>query len=120
MCVCLRPLLACFLSAEAYLRPLRPFLQPSEYTPFTALFFASLTLRLSGEEALPAGAFNVLTGTGASAGAPLTAHAGVDKVTFTGSVATGSAIMAACARDIRKVTLVVCSLKWVECVCART
>ena len=85
--------------------PHMPCFQPSEYTPFTALLLASLTLRLSGEEALPSGAFNVLPGTGADAGAALSRHRGVAKVTFTGSVSTGAKIMSECAKDIRRISL---------------
>lgn len=38
---------------------------------------------------LPGGALNVLTGEGVPAGATLSGHPGVDKVSFTGSVPTG-------------------------------
>ncbi len=51
--------------------------QPSEFTPFTALQFANIVHKLTGEEALPPGAFNVVTGFGGDAGAPLAAHKGV-------------------------------------------
>lgn len=48
---------------------------------------------------------NVVTGSGEEAGAPLVAHPDVDHVTFTGSVATGSRVMEAAARNITRVTL---------------
>lgn len=55
-------------------------LKPSEYTPLTAL-----ALALIGSEAgLPAGALNVVTGTGPGAGAPLAARADIAKLAFTG------------------------------------
>ena len=47
---------------------------------------------------------NVVTGFG-DAGAALTAHALVDKITFTGSVATGQRVMAAAAAGVKRVTL---------------
>ncbi len=75
--------------------------KPAEQTPMTALMLAEIL----AEAGLPAGALNVVTGTGADVGAPLVAHAGVRHVTFTGSVPTGSAVMAAAARNITSVTL---------------
>ena len=60
-------------------------LKPAEQTPFTALLLAEICVRAG----LPAGLFNVVTGTGASVGGPLTAHPGIDHITFTGSVPTG-------------------------------
>ncbi len=54
---------------------------------------------------LPAGACNVVTGTGADAGAPLVAHPGVDHVTFTGSVATGIGVMQSAATHVASVVL---------------
>jgi len=100
------PLLMCaWKCAAALAAGCTVVLKPSEYTPFSALFLANLTLRLKGEEALPSGAFNVITGTGADAGGPLTRHRDVSKITFTGSVATGSHIMSTCAKDIRKISL---------------
>lgn len=75
--------------------------KPAEQTPLTALMLAAL-LDAAG---LPGGAFNVVTGTGAAAGAPLVAHPGVAHVTFTGSVATGIGVMQAAARNVTRVTL---------------
>lgn len=46
---------------------------------------------------IPAGAVNVICGYGADAGAALVSHPGVDQLVFTGSVATGRAIMHAAA-----------------------
>ncbi|KFF50341.1 aldehyde dehydrogenase [Gammaproteobacteria bacterium MFB021] len=76
-------------------------LKPSEVTPLTALELADIAHRAG----VPAGVFNVITGFGKEAGAPLTAHPGVDKLAFTGSVPTGSAIMQTAARDIRNLSL---------------
>ncbi len=75
--------------------------KPAEQTPITALMLGEI-LNRSG---LPAGAYNVVTGTGAAVGEPLVAHPGVDHVTFTGSVATGSRVMATAARNVTRVLL---------------
>jgi len=48
---------------------------------------------------------NVITGTGIDAGEPLTKHPAVDKVAFTGSVATGSKVMSMSADQIKKISL---------------
>jgi phenylacetaldehyde dehydrogenase len=57
------------------------------------------------EAGLPPGVVNLVTGYGAEAGAALAAHADVDKVAFTGSTATGRAILAAAAGNLKKVSL---------------
>ncbi|HRP28710.1 MAG TPA: aldehyde dehydrogenase family protein, partial [Burkholderiaceae bacterium] len=54
---------------------------------------------------LPAGPLNVVTGPGEEAGAALSAHPGVNHVSFTGSVATGALVQAAAARNAVPVTL---------------
>ena len=63
-------------------------LKPSEDTPLTALRLAELT----AEAGIPPGVVNVVTGHGHSAGAALTAHPGIDKLTFTGSTPVGKQI----------------------------
>jgi phenylacetaldehyde dehydrogenase len=65
-------------------------LKPAEQTPLTALWFAEL----AQEVGIPAGVINVVTGTGAEAGAALVSHPGIDKISFTGSTATGRSIAA--------------------------
>ena len=54
---------------------------------------------------MPKGVVNVVTGFGESAGAPLVAHADVDKIAFTGSVEVGKQIMRAAADTLKKVSL---------------
>jgi phenylacetaldehyde dehydrogenase len=76
-------------------------LKPAEQTPLTALRLAQLVM----EVGFPEGAFNLLTGTGEEAGAALTEHPGVDKVTFTGSTEVGRAIIRAAAGNFKRVTL---------------
>jgi aldehyde dehydrogenase (NAD+) len=75
--------------------------KPAEQTPLTALKLGELLEELG----LPAGAYNVVTGFGDEAGAPLCEHPDVDSVTFTGSVETGRRVMRACAEHITPVVL---------------
>ena len=76
-------------------------LKPAEEACLTALAFAAL----AEEAGLPAGALNVVPGLGEEAGAALAAHKGVHHISFTGSVAVGSLIQSAAARNIVPVTL---------------
>ncbi|CAN5768678.1 aldehyde dehydrogenase family protein [soil metagenome] len=76
-------------------------LKPAEEACLTVLAFA----RIAMEAGLPAGALNVVPGLGEEAGAALSAHPGVQHISFTGSVATGAAIQAAAARNAVPVTL---------------
>lgn len=76
-------------------------LKPAEQTPLTALRMAAI----AEQAGLPAGVFNVVTGFGPEAGAPLLTHRGVDKISFTGSKATGMMIQRTCADQLKRVTL---------------
>lgn len=76
-------------------------LKPAEQTPLTALMLAALL----HEAGAPPGMVNVVTGTGATAGAALARHAGVDHLTFTGSVATGQGVMRAAAEHTTRLVL---------------
>jgi len=76
-------------------------LKPAEETPLTALRLTDLIAEIG----FPPGVFNLLTGFGDSAGAALTAHPGVDKVTFTGSTEVGRLIVRAAAGNFKRVTL---------------
>lgn len=76
-------------------------LKPAEEACLTALAFGELARRAG----LPDGALNVVAGTGAEAGAALTAHNGVNHISFTGSVGTGRLIQQAAAHNIVPVTL---------------
>ncbi|MBB3232092.1 aldehyde dehydrogenase family protein [Halomonas stenophila] len=75
--------------------------KPSEVTPLPEQALAEIALAID----LPAGVFNLVHGDGEGVGAPLTAHRGVDKLSFTGSNPVGEAVMAAAARGIRNVSL---------------
>lgn len=74
--------------------------KPSEHTSVSTLVFAEIV----NEVGFPPGVFNVVCGA-ADTGEALTTHPRVDKISFTGSVATGSRIAAAAARTITPVTL---------------
>ncbi|NPD17025.1 aldehyde dehydrogenase [Xinfangfangia sp. D13-10-4-6] len=76
-------------------------LKPSEFTSASTLEFAALTK----EAGFPDGVFNVVTGFGQDVGAPLVAHRDVNKVTFTGSDATGAAVYQAAAKGLKRVSL---------------
>ncbi len=71
-------------------------LKPPEWAPLTASLLAGIT----AEAGLPAGVFNVVQGTGTGAGAPLTRHPGIRRLSFTGSVPTAGTIAAAAAPNI--------------------
>jgi acyl-CoA reductase-like NAD-dependent aldehyde dehydrogenase len=76
-------------------------LKPAEQTPLTAIELA----RIIEESGVPPGVFNLLTGFGPEAGAPLVAHPGVDKVSFTGSVEVGKIISRSASDTLKRVTL---------------
>jgi len=76
-------------------------LKPAELTSLTALELAAV----ADEAGLPPGVLNILTGSGSVAGQAIIDHKGVDKLAFTGSGPVGSKIMAAAARDIKRVSL---------------
>lgn len=77
-------------------------LKPSELTPLSALYLAKLAV----EAGMPAGLFNVVQGDGPTTGDALCRHPDVAKISFTGSTATGAAIMTASAESgIKPVTL---------------
>ena len=76
-------------------------LKCSEVTPLTALKLAQI---ISDTE-LPDGVVNILCGDGASCGAPLVKHLGINKIVFTGSVETGRQIMRSASDLATPVTL---------------
>lgn len=74
--------------------------KPAEDTPITAIEVA----RLAREAGMPDGVLNVVQGPG-DVGAALAGHAGIDHVSFTGSVATGRLVAAAAATNVIPSTL---------------
>ena len=70
--------------------------KPPEWAPLTASLLADIT----AEAGLPPGVFNVVQGLGPEAGAALSAHPGIRRMSFTGSVPTAGRIAAAAAHNI--------------------
>lgn len=75
-------------------------LKAAEDAPLTVLRLAELAA-----EHLPPGVLNVVTGYGKEAGAALTAHPEVDKLSFTGSTEVGRTVMGAAAERVLPVSL---------------
>ena len=73
-------------------------LKPAEWSPLSSTMLAELM----EEAGLPPGVFNVVHGFGETAGASLSAHPGVDLVSFTGEPSTGSKIIAAGAPTLKR------------------
>ncbi len=76
-------------------------LKPSEIAPFDAYILTEII----HEAGVPAGVFNLVNGDGPGVGAPLTSHADVDFVSFTGSTRAGQMISKAAADTVKKVAL---------------
>jgi acyl-CoA reductase-like NAD-dependent aldehyde dehydrogenase len=74
-------------------------LKPSPFTPLTSLKLGELA-----RDILPPGVLNVVSG-GDSLGPWITEHPGLDKISFTGSTATGKAVMRSAAGNLKRVTL---------------
>ncbi|TDZ33666.1 putative aldehyde dehydrogenase FUS7 [Colletotrichum spinosum] len=74
-------------------------LKPSPFTPYCDLKMAELA-----QQVFPPGVFQALSGDD-NLGPWLTSHPGVDKVSFTGSTATGKRVMESCAKTLKRVTL---------------
>ena len=72
-------------------------LKPSEYTPTSALIFAEILHRAG----VPKGVFNLVNGLGPDVGAAMSAHPGLDMISFTGSTRAGIDV-ARCARAHRE------------------
>jgi phenylacetaldehyde dehydrogenase len=94
-------LLATWKCAPALAAGCTVVLKPAEETPLTALRLGELALQAG----IPKGVLNIVTGMGPTAGAALAAHAGVDKITFTGSTEVGRLIVQASAGNMKKVTV---------------
>ncbi|MGB2248493.1 MAG: NAD-dependent succinate-semialdehyde dehydrogenase [Alcanivorax sediminis] len=75
--------------------------KPASATPYSALALAVLAERAG----IPAGVFNVITGSAGAISNALTDSAVVRKLSFTGSTEVGSKLMAQCAKHIQKVSL---------------
>ncbi|MFC4623603.1 NADP-dependent succinate-semialdehyde dehydrogenase [Comamonas nitrativorans] len=76
-------------------------LKPAPQTPFSALALAAL----ASSAGIPAGVFNVVTGSAEEIGGEFTGNPIVRKLTFTGSTPIGRLLMAQCAHDVKKMSL---------------
>ncbi len=74
-------------------------LKPSEYSPFSAQIWAEI-MDAAG---VPKGVFNMVHGTGPVVGAALSAHPGIDMVSFTGSTRAGIEIARNAAKTVKRV-----------------
>jgi succinate-semialdehyde dehydrogenase / glutarate-semialdehyde dehydrogenase len=75
--------------------------KPAAMTPFCALALAALAERAG----IPAGVFNVVTGSATAIGGEMTANPAVRKLTFTGSTEIGKTLMEQCAGTVKKISL---------------
>lgn len=92
--------IACWKSAPALACGNTMVFKPAELTPLTALALAEIYT----EAGVPDGVFNVVQGD-ARTGRAMTAHPGIAKVSLTGEVGTGKAVMSAAAATLKHVTL---------------
>ncbi len=76
-------------------------LKPSEVAPLNAFVLAEVF----EEVGLPAGVFNLVTGTGPVVGEAIAAHAGVDMVSFTGSTLAGKRVSEVASGTVKRVAL---------------
>jgi acyl-CoA reductase-like NAD-dependent aldehyde dehydrogenase len=76
-------------------------LKPSEVAPLNAFLFAEIC----HEVGLPAGVFNLVTGTGPVVGEAIVGHPEVDMVSFTGSTAAGKRVTQLSAETVKRVAL---------------
>lgn len=75
-------------------------LKPSEYTPTSALIFAEVL----HEAGVSPGVFNLVNGLGPDVGAAMSAHPGLDMISFTGSTRAGIDVATRAAPTVKRVT----------------
>ncbi|WP_077213061.1 aldehyde dehydrogenase family protein [Bacillus dakarensis] len=92
-------LLAIWKIAPALLTGNTIIVKPSPYTPLTTLIMGEIA-----RDIFPPGVFNVLTGED-ELGPWITAHPEINKISFTGSTATGKKVMQSAAANLKRVTL---------------
>jgi acyl-CoA reductase-like NAD-dependent aldehyde dehydrogenase len=73
--------------------------KPSPYTPLATLKMGELT-----RDIFPPGVLNIIAG-GDELGPWMTAHPGIDKISFTGSIATGKKVLTSCSTNLKRCTL---------------
>lgn len=75
-------------------------LKPSEVAPMSGLLFAQIL----HEAGVPAGVFNLVNGDGPTVGEAMSAHPGIDMMSFTGSTRAGIAVAKGAADTVKRVT----------------
>ena len=75
-------------------------LKPSEFTPSSALIFAEIL----HEAGVPKGVFNLINGLGQEVGAAMSAHPGIDMISFTGSTRAGIDVAQRAAPTVKRVS----------------
>ena len=74
-------------------------LKPSELAPLNAIVLAEIL----DEAGVPAGVFNLVNGDGPTVGAAMSAHPGIDMMSFTGSTRAGVEVARAAAPSVKRV-----------------
>ncbi|MFA7506217.1 MAG: aldehyde dehydrogenase family protein [Burkholderiaceae bacterium] len=74
-------------------------LKPSELSPINAILFA----QIMDDAGVPAGVFNLVNGDGPTVGAAMSAHPGIDMMSFTGSTRAGVEVARAAAPTVKRV-----------------
>ncbi len=74
-------------------------IKPSPFTPYAVMKSTELC-----QSIVPKGVLQVVNGD-AELGAAMTAHPGIAKISFTGTIATGKKVMASCAKTLKRLTL---------------
>ena len=75
-------------------------LKPSEFTPSSAMIVAEIL----HDAGVPPGVFNLVNGLGPEVGAAISAHTGLDMVSFTGSTRAGIDVAMRAAATVKRVT----------------
>ena len=75
-------------------------MKPAEQTPVSALYLGQLAI----EAGFPAGVINLVNGPGETVGDAIATHPGIDKLAFTGSVATAKIIQKRAADTMKRCT----------------
>jgi len=95
------PLILIFFKiSQALLAGCTIVLKPSEHTPLVTLMVGQLF-----NTVLPPGVLNVLSSDDKNLGREMVEHPGIDKISFTGSTATGKHILASAAKTLKRVTV---------------
>ncbi|KAH7141867.1 aldehyde dehydrogenase [Dactylonectria macrodidyma] len=92
-------MLACTKLGSAVVAGNSFIMKPSPFTPYCSLKLCELAQRF-----FPPGVVQCLSGDD-RLGPWLTAHPGIDKISFTGSIETGKKVMEVCGRNLKRVTL---------------